>query len=236
MQGIATTTLSAEICRFGDALVLFRSGEHTRAHSSRSQFHPHLTPTQWLPKPATIQSPNIRFALRASWSPPSEGAEREKTGKSGQNKVKQTKTSENNELRVGIDERWQAKSNGRAGFRRFPPVSAAFFEGEGQKSKVQSPRSKVEWGNSECGPRHAYRGGVRNAERSRWVGAPISGRRRSTALPYVAGSRGRSPHLPKLSAERPSRVGLCQIMSGNVASCRIKKSFFYESPAGTCQP
>jgi len=39
--------------------------------------HPHLTPTQWLPKPATSQLPSIPPALRAPWSPPSEGAERE---------------------------------------------------------------------------------------------------------------------------------------------------------------
>ena len=40
--------------------------------------HPYLTPTQWLPKPVTSQAPSIPPALRAPWSPPSEGAEREK--------------------------------------------------------------------------------------------------------------------------------------------------------------
>jgi hypothetical protein len=39
--------------------------------------HPHLTPAQWLPKPATRWFPDKRGALRALWSPPSEGAERE---------------------------------------------------------------------------------------------------------------------------------------------------------------
>jgi hypothetical protein len=45
--------------------------------------HPHLTPAQWLPKPATSQVPSRRRALRALGSPPSEGAEREKMGGGG---------------------------------------------------------------------------------------------------------------------------------------------------------
>jgi hypothetical protein len=46
--------------------------------------HPHLTPAQWLPKPATNQVPSKSLALRALWSPPSEGAEREKMDAAGE--------------------------------------------------------------------------------------------------------------------------------------------------------
>jgi len=37
----------------------------------------HLTPAQWLPKPATSQLPNKDDALRAKWSPLLRRAERE---------------------------------------------------------------------------------------------------------------------------------------------------------------
>jgi hypothetical protein len=37
--------------------------------SSRVRTFPPLTPTQWLPKPATIWFPLKRRALRAPWSP-----------------------------------------------------------------------------------------------------------------------------------------------------------------------